>query len=38
MPSGIAEFGTTGDRALRGILFADGETVHNAFFDRHFEE
>ena len=27
-----------GDRALRVILLEDGETVHNAFFDRDFEE
>jgi hypothetical protein len=26
------------NRALRVILLADGETVHNAFFDRGFEE
>jgi len=26
------------DRALRVILLADGETVHNAFFDRDFRE
>jgi hypothetical protein len=25
-----------GDRALRVILLPDGETVHNAFFDRSF--
>jgi hypothetical protein len=25
-----------GGRALRVILLADGETVHNAFFDRDF--
>ena len=31
----IAEMG---DRALRVILLEDGETVHNAFFDRDFEE
>ena len=27
-----------GDRALRVIPLEDGETVHNAFFDRDFEE
>jgi len=27
-----------GNRALRVILFEDGETVHNAFFDRNFKE
>lgn len=27
-----------GNRALRVILLEDGETVHNAFFDRDFEE
>ena len=26
------------NRALRVILIADGETVHNAFFDRNFKE
>ena len=26
------------NRALRGILLEDGETVHNAFFDRSFKE
>ena len=26
------------NRALRVILLADGETVHNAFFDRDFRE
>lgn len=26
-----------GGRYLRVILLADGETVHNAFFDRSFE-
>jgi hypothetical protein len=26
------------DRALRVIVLEDGETVHNAFFDRDFEE
>ncbi|MBI3169483.1 MAG: hypothetical protein HYZ22_13450 [Chloroflexi bacterium] len=26
------------DRALRIILLEDGETVHNAFFDRNFKE
>ncbi|MGH8737884.1 MAG: hypothetical protein ACREU5_11620 [Burkholderiales bacterium] len=25
------------DRWLRVVLLADGETVHNAFFDRRFE-
>lgn len=25
-----------GDRALRVVTLADGETVHNAFFDRGF--
>lgn len=29
----ISEFG---GRALRVILLPDGETVHNAFFDREF--
>ena len=26
------------DRVLRVVLLADGETVHNAFFDRSFRE
>jgi hypothetical protein len=26
-----------GDRFLRVVLLADGETVHNAFFDRRFK-
>jgi hypothetical protein len=26
------------DKYLRVILLADGETVHNAFFDRNFKE
>ena len=26
------------DRYLRVILLEDGETVHNAFFDRNFKE
>lgn len=26
------------NKALRVILLADGETVHNAFFDRDFRE
>jgi hypothetical protein len=26
------------NRALRVILLPDGRTVHNAFFDRHYEE
>jgi hypothetical protein len=26
------------DRYLRVILLADGETIHNAFFDRSFKE
>jgi hypothetical protein len=26
------------DRFLRVVLLADGETVHNAFFDRGFEQ
>ncbi len=28
----------TVDKYLRGILLDDGETVHNAFFDRSFKE
>jgi len=26
------------NRALRVILLEDGETIHNAFFDRNFKE
>lgn len=26
-----------GNRMLRVVLLADGETVHNAFFDRRFK-
>jgi hypothetical protein len=26
------------NRALRVVLLEDGETVHNAFFDRNFKE
>lgn len=26
-----------GDRYLRVVLLEDGETVHNAFFDRNFK-
>ena len=26
------------DRVLRSVLLPDGETVHNAFFDRTFRE
>lgn len=31
-----APIGEMGGRYLRVILLADGETVHNAFFDRSF--
>jgi hypothetical protein len=31
----ISEFG---NRVLRVILLADGQTVHNAFFDRNYQE
>ena len=33
-----ARISEMGDRALRVILLEDGETVHNAFFDRDFKE
>jgi hypothetical protein len=33
-----ARMAEMGDRALRVILLEDDETVHNAFFDRDFEE
>jgi hypothetical protein len=31
-----ATIAASGDRWLRVVLLADGETVHNAFFDRSF--
>jgi hypothetical protein len=31
-----APIGEMGNRYLRVILLSDGETVHNAFFDRSF--
>lgn len=33
-----ARIAEMGNRALRIILLDDGETVHNAFFDRDFKE
>jgi hypothetical protein len=33
-----ARIGEMENRALRVILLEDGETVHNAFFDRSFKE
>ncbi len=33
-----ARISEMGDRVLRVILLEDGETVHNAFFDRDFKE
>ena len=32
-----ARINEAGGRWLRVVLLADGETVHNAFFDRSFE-
>ena len=32
-----APIGEMGGRHLRVVLLPDGETVHNAFFDRSFE-
>ena len=32
-----AEISEAGGRVLRVIVLADGETVHNAFFDRGFK-
>ena len=32
-----AKIGEMDDRILRVVLLADGETVHNAFFDRSFK-
>ena len=34
----ISQGGETQPRFLRVITLADGETVHNAFFDRNFRE
>jgi len=31
-----ARIAAMGNRYLRVVLLADGETVHNAFFDRRF--
>lgn len=33
-----ARIAEMGNRALRVILLEDGETIHNAFFDRDFKE
>ena len=33
-----ARIADAGDRVLRVVLLPDGETVHNAFFDRGFKE
>jgi hypothetical protein len=33
-----AKIAEADDRYLRVILLEDGETVHNAFFDRRFKE
>lgn len=33
-----AQIPEAGNRHLRVVLLADGETVHNAFFDRSFRE
>ena len=32
-----ARIAAAGDRYLRVVLLEDGETVHNAFFDRRFQ-
>lgn len=34
----IRLWGIAGARYLRVVLLPDGETVHNAFFDRSFKE
>jgi len=34
----IATEGLTNARALRVVTLEDGETIHNAFFDRNFRE
>jgi hypothetical protein len=34
----IAELGESRPRFLRVVTLEDGETVHNAFFDRNFRE
>lgn len=33
-----ARIAEMGNRVLRVILLEDGETIHNAFFDRNFKE
>lgn len=33
-----AKIEEVGNRYLRVVLLADGETLHNAFFDRDFKE
>jgi len=33
-----AKIKEAGGRVLRVVLLEDGETVHNAFFDRSFKE
>lgn len=33
-----AKISEADDKYLRVVLLADGETVHNAFFDRSFKE
>jgi len=33
-----ARIAEAGNKALRVVLLEDGETVHNAFFDRSFKE
>ncbi|MCL4867569.1 MAG: hypothetical protein KJ063_01255 [Anaerolineae bacterium] len=33
-----AKIAAADNRYLRVVLLADGETVHNAFFDRRFKE
>ncbi|MBV8801210.1 MAG: hypothetical protein JOY77_13545 [Alphaproteobacteria bacterium] len=34
----VQQIGETRPRFLRVVTLADGETVHNAFFDRNFRE
>ena len=34
----VAVPGRTGPRYLRVVTLEDGETIHNAFFDRRFRE
>ncbi len=34
----IRVWGKVGDKWMRVVLLEDGETIHNAFFDRRFKQ